>query len=124
MQPAGVQLGKSDGLVAGLPHALSRLLLLGVSERDRRIVALQRDWGRLERFEAALLPPDVWRLGVWSPPAAVSRRSQLTRSAIVATGVVTLPRFRPKLRLGVSGWRSRGVGAAVESRWRQPVMLV
>jgi hypothetical protein len=68
--PAGVQLGKSDRLVAGLAQALQQPLLLDVSERHRRVVALQRDCGRFERFQAALLALDVWRLGVWSPPTA------------------------------------------------------
>src|ERR1019366_6780832 len=68
--PAGVQLCKSDRLVAGLAQALQQPLLLDVSERHRRIGPLQRDCGRLERFQAALLALDVWRLGVWSPPTA------------------------------------------------------
>jgi hypothetical protein len=83
--PAGVQLCKSDRLVAGLAQALQQPLLLDVSERHRRIGPLQRDCGRLERFQAALLALDVWRLGVWSPPTAPAavdsravRSSQLT----------------------------------------------
>src|ERR1035441_5983533 len=68
--PAGVQLGKSDRLVAGLAQALQQPLLLDVSERHRRGVARQRDDGRFERFQAAVLALDVWRLGVWSPPTA------------------------------------------------------
>lgn len=68
--PAGVQLGKTDRLVAGLAQALQQPLLLDVSERHRRIGDLQRDCGRLERFQATLLAPDVWRLGVWPPPTA------------------------------------------------------
>jgi hypothetical protein len=40
--PAGVQLGKSDGLAAGLAQSVQQPLLLGVSKRHRRIVALQR----------------------------------------------------------------------------------
>jgi hypothetical protein len=43
VNPAGVQLGKGDRLVAGLAQALEQPLLLGVSERHRRIVALQCD---------------------------------------------------------------------------------
>ena len=66
--PGGVQLCKSDRLVAGLAQALQQPLLLDVSERHRRIGPLQRDCGRLERFQAALLAPDAWRLGVWPPP--------------------------------------------------------
>ena len=41
-----VQLGESDGLVAGLAQALEQPLLLGVSKRHRRIVTLQRGCGR------------------------------------------------------------------------------
>ena len=89
--PAGVQLGKSDRLVAGLAQALQQPLLLDVSERHRRIGPLQRDCGRFERFQAALLAPDVWRLGVWPPSTAASRRDRLTRCAIVATDVAMWP---------------------------------
>jgi hypothetical protein len=42
VNPGGVQLGKSDRLVAGLAKALPQPLLLGVGECDRPIVALQR----------------------------------------------------------------------------------
>jgi hypothetical protein len=65
--------------------------LLDVSERHRRIGPLQRDCGRFERFQAALLAPDVWRLGVWPPSTAASRRDRLTRCAIVATDVAMWP---------------------------------
>jgi hypothetical protein len=40
VNPAGVQFGESDGLVAGLAQALEQPLLLGVSKRHRRIVVL------------------------------------------------------------------------------------
>ncbi len=40
--PAGVQLAKSDRLVAGLAQALQQPLLLDVSERHRRIGPLQQ----------------------------------------------------------------------------------
>ena len=39
VNPSGVQLGKSDRLVAGLAQALQQPLLLDVSERHRPIVA-------------------------------------------------------------------------------------
>jgi hypothetical protein len=58
--------------VAGLARSLQQPMLLGVKENHRRIVVLQRDWGRLGRFQAALLPMDVWRVGGWSPPSAAS----------------------------------------------------
>jgi hypothetical protein len=38
VNPAGVQLGKSDGLLAGLAQSLSQPLLLSVSEHHRWIV--------------------------------------------------------------------------------------
>ena len=40
--PAGVQLGKSDRVVAGLAQALQQPLLLDVSEHHRRIGRLQQ----------------------------------------------------------------------------------
>jgi hypothetical protein len=49
VNPTGVQLGKSDRLVAGLAQALEQPLLLGVSKRHRRIVTLQRGCGRAAR---------------------------------------------------------------------------
>jgi len=70
VNPVGVKLRKSDRLVAGLAQSLQQPLLLGVGARHDRIVRLQRDWGRLERFRAAALRLDVRRLGVWSPPTA------------------------------------------------------
>ena len=49
VNPAGVQLDKPDGLVAGLAQALEQPLLLGVRKRHRRIIALQRDCQRVGR---------------------------------------------------------------------------
>ena len=63
VNPAGVQLRKSDRLAGGVVQSLQQPLLLGVSERRRRIVDLPRDWGRVECFRAALLPLGRWRLG-------------------------------------------------------------
>ena len=63
VNPAGMQLGKSDRLVAGPAQSLQQPLLLAVSERHRRIVALHRDRGRLEHFPAALVPLDVFASG-------------------------------------------------------------
>lgn len=40
--PGDVQLGKSDGLVAGLAQPVQQRLLLGVKETHRQIVALRR----------------------------------------------------------------------------------
>jgi hypothetical protein len=77
VNPAGVQLRKSDRLVAGLAQALQQAMLLDVSERHRLIVALQRDWGRVERFQARAAGTGFWRLGIWSPPTAASRRGRL-----------------------------------------------
>jgi hypothetical protein len=42
VNPAGVQLGKSDRLVAGLAQSLQQPLLLDVSGRHRRIGPLQQ----------------------------------------------------------------------------------
>ena len=99
--PAGVQLGKTDRLVAGLAQSLQQPLLLDVSERHRRIGDLQRDCGRLERFQATLLAPDVWRLGVWSPstaPAAVDSRALRSSSPT--------PPARASSTDPTRGWRS------------------
>jgi hypothetical protein len=87
--PAGVQFGKSDRQVAGLAQALQQPMLLGVSERHRRIVApppSNEIWGRVERFHAALGLLGVWRQGVWSPSAAAPPRvgSRVVRSWLVA----------------------------------------
>jgi hypothetical protein len=54
VNPAGVKLGKGDRLVAGLAQARQQPLLLGVSERHRRIVALQPDCGRVGRLVAGV----------------------------------------------------------------------
>ena len=43
--PAGAELGNADRVLAGLAQKLQQPVLLSVSERHRRIVALQRDWG-------------------------------------------------------------------------------
>jgi hypothetical protein len=43
VNPAGSQLGKSDRLFAGLAQSHQQPLLLGVSKRHRRIVALRWD---------------------------------------------------------------------------------
>jgi hypothetical protein len=45
VNPAGVQFGECDGLVAGLAQALQQPLLLGVSERHRRDCGPPADWG-------------------------------------------------------------------------------
>jgi hypothetical protein len=45
VNPARVKFVKSDRLVAGSAQSLKQPLLLGVSGRHRRIVALERDWG-------------------------------------------------------------------------------
>jgi hypothetical protein len=47
VNPAGVQLGKSDGLVAGLAQSLEQPLLLGVKENHRPDCRPPADWGRL-----------------------------------------------------------------------------
>jgi hypothetical protein len=44
-----VQLGKSDGPAGGLAQVFQQQLLLGVSKRHRRIVALRRGCGRVGR---------------------------------------------------------------------------
>ena len=49
VNPGGVQLGKSDGVIASLAQALEQSLLLGVSKRHRRIVTLPRGCGRAGR---------------------------------------------------------------------------
>jgi hypothetical protein len=43
VNPAGMRLRKSDRLAAGVVQSLQQQLLLGVSERHRRIVALPWD---------------------------------------------------------------------------------
>lgn len=102
VNPAGVKLGKSNRLVAGLAQSLQQPLLLDVSERHRRI-ALERNCGRLERFQVALLPPDGWRLRVrcgeleHESDARLATSANSTRSTSVAN------------RLGLSTRRARGL---------------
>jgi hypothetical protein len=63
VNPGGVQLGNSDGLIASLAQALEQSLLLGVSKRHRRIVVLQRDCRRIGRSGGAW-PGTPLRLGL------------------------------------------------------------
>jgi hypothetical protein len=95
VNPAGVQLRKSDRLAVGVVQSLQQPLLLGVSVRHRRIVALPRDWARVECFQGALLPLGRLATGVL---VAADRR-------IPARDSLTPP-------------------TPEERRWRQTVMLV
>jgi hypothetical protein len=70
-----VQLGKSDRLVAGLAQSLQQPLLLASPSVIDWIVALQGVGGTSSVSNPHHTTLDVWRLGVWSPPAAASRRS-------------------------------------------------
>ena len=111
VNPAGVQLDKSNRPAAGLAQALQQPLLLGVSERHRRIVVLQRDCGRLERFQATLLALDVWRLGVCLTPTAASPPQStpaLCDRGRWPGGVASLDAEAQVARIA---WRSRRVGA-------------
>jgi hypothetical protein len=124
VDPAGMQLRKSDRLVASPAQSLQQSLLLGVSARHRRIVASSRSVGASGRFRAAPLRLDVRRLGVWSPPTAVRPRSThaLSDGGRWRGGVAALD-AEPTLRIKVA-LSGRRRSQAVESRWCQCVMLV
>jgi hypothetical protein len=81
VNPAGMQLRKSDRLVTGLAQSLQQQLLLGVRARHDRIVA--------------------FRFGDWGLGGA-HRRGRLHRYAIVTTGAARLPRWTPRPRLRLS----------------------
>jgi hypothetical protein len=122
VNPGGVQLGKATGWWPAWSKSLQQLLLLGVSERHRRIVALQWAWGRVGRFQAVLLPLDVWRLGVWAAHRCVPPQSTHLRSWPLAWRRC---RAEAEAQVARFAWRSRGVGGRrVGSRWRKRVMLV
>jgi hypothetical protein len=114
--PAGVQLRKPTGCSpASRRRSSSRCCWTSASVIDG-FSPSSAICGRLERFQAALLPPDVWRLRVLARLPAASRRSRLTRSAIVATDVATLPTPPRRARARVQ----RAVG---DQREQQPLYI-
>jgi hypothetical protein len=65
--PAGMQLGESDRLVAGLAQSLQQPLLLGVSGRHRPDCHPSAGvWAPSSFFQATWQRPEDWRRRVWS----------------------------------------------------------
>jgi hypothetical protein len=124
VNPAGVKIGKSDGLVAGLAQSFQQPLLLGVSAHHDRIVAL-RDCGTSSVSTPRCCHWTFGELVGCSPPILAPRRGRLQALWIVATGVASSPPWTPTPTLHESrcAFAPSGQSDSQNGR-RRSVMLV
>jgi hypothetical protein len=125
VNPAGMQVRKSDRLVTGLAQSLQQSLLLGVRARHDRIVASSGIGGASGVSEPRPLRLEVRRLGLGgahrcAPPRSTSLLRDRDHWLVEVAAVDAQAQVAP------IAWRARGAAGAptTESHCRQSVMLV
>jgi len=114
VNPAGVKLGESDRLLAGLAQSLEQPLLLGVSERHRRIVPLSS--GNVGASSVSTRRCCHWAFGDWGfgrrlPPRSAAVDSRLRDRGHWHRDGAALDAEAQVARIA---WRPPGVGAGAK----------